>query len=1019
MKLVFHSFEDLTAIPPDVSQLVETSQTPLPPWLDTEKLTSWCKERRVHELNDFCDAHMDDEVYGRLMDPLRDILSLAASIDTLSRVDDRFSPRRTQHLWTFLIQRLGLSSRRSETLSILCEQEFEKPKGFGSETGHASMLMSFSADRALLAAALNPKELSDPFKAPLIYEKGGLEGDARVISQEPEDKGKSPSRIAYDLFFGTDTDSASGPPFIECLDLPLRANILAGSYGWPVAIFPIFSIGDGANIIPLVASIVCQRAVWDIQLPVVAFEISKVGRIGYVHIGWAEQSKSQDVSPSPGIFDLGCPESAMRFGQFILSLDHQLDILERELPTRHPKPMRWRSDELTLMREFLWSGLNDRVRQWLKDVPNNANPLLLSSSENPSDVLTPFGDHVPDIHTTPRSSPVEDVTMSRTQSGGHPSNHPAAEPPQVRAPSYAASSGHPNRAGRVSDSYLAKQAPEAIASLEPTIVSVLFGRRAFCIAKERMNETYAPKELDKMVNVYDEMTECRFPEEGSECFQKLGDPAEVGVKNTPFIDAPSELIAACAKLVKDDYKPPLLEERYERALLAKFRDMIEVHCSAIMAQKSLIRGFKKAETRSLWDRLLSLCYAANEGVPEAESDHVILEATLRMSLNRLANSRSDPKALTKWEGLAEDYADLCKVVAKRAAKRDAPEQLLDLYRQSRREASYLFEDASQIAHSESRSRRFFNTVQEQARKEPSTGKCGALLVAPIRVKMDQKELQVAGKAYHDFCLVHSAQNNPGRCGLPKPPLASPDIPRNPPTRHTSRTQQQGGSGTSMQTPASSDTQVDPTRHHTLSTEGQNNTDDDSLSMSQACRTPPLPTHLPVVPDQDSTPEAGCTPASSNSNGSPSTKADIVIHIPQLVVVYQQPSYGEEAALNQVRISLTSSISFLAHLGIVDHAVFGLVVTGTVGLVVMAWKSKDKDAIYIMERNMKCFDLTNILDVYHFAIFLLRLRTREENTMQMIQAEGSELKNPEGFIQSLYQNGHSRRKHTEWAIPGTE
>lgn len=39
-----------------------------------------------------------------------------------------------------------------------------------------------------------------------------------------------------------------------------------------------------------------------------------------------------------------------------------------------------------------------------------------------------------------------------------------------------------------------------------------------------MNETYAPKELDKMVNVYDEMTECRFPEEGSECFQKLGDP---------------------------------------------------------------------------------------------------------------------------------------------------------------------------------------------------------------------------------------------------------------------------------------------------------------------------------------------------------------------------------------------------------------------------------------------------------------------------------------------------------------
>lgn len=73
----------------------------------------------------------------------------------------------------------------------------------------------------------------------------------------------------------------------------------------------------------------------------------------------------------------------------------------------------------------------------------------------------------------------------------------------------------------------------------------------------------------------------------------------------------------------------------------------------------------------------------------------------------------------------------------------------------------------------------------------------------------------------------------------------------------------------------------------------------------------------------------------------------------------------------------------------------------------------------MERNMKRFDLTNILDVYHFAIFLLRLRTREAKTMQAIQAEGSELKDPKGFVKSLYQDGQSRRKHTEWAILSTE
>ena len=119
MNIVLHSYEESTGLPPDVSRLVEILQTPLPPWLDIDQLTSWCKERRVHELDDFCDAHMNDEVYGSLMEPLRDVVSLAMRIDAVSRIDDEFSPRRTQYLWFSLIQRLGLSSHLPETTSIL------------------------------------------------------------------------------------------------------------------------------------------------------------------------------------------------------------------------------------------------------------------------------------------------------------------------------------------------------------------------------------------------------------------------------------------------------------------------------------------------------------------------------------------------------------------------------------------------------------------------------------------------------------------------------------------------------------------------------------------------------------------------------------------------------------------------------------------------------------------------------------------------------------------------------------
>ena len=74
------------------------------------------------------------------------------------------------------------------------------------------------------------------------------------------------------------------------------------------------------------------------------------------------------------------------------------------------------------------------------------------------------------------------------------------------------------------------------------------------------------------------------------------------------------------------------------------------------------------------------------------------------------------------------------------------------------------------------------------------------------------------------------------------------------------------------------------------------------------------------------------------------------------------------------------------------------------------------AIYIVERNVKRFDLTDILDVYHFAIFLLRLRAREEEMIQVIQGGNSVLRDPEGFIKSLYEGGLPKRDHTEWAMP---
>ncbi|KAJ7827301.1 hypothetical protein B0H13DRAFT_1561421, partial [Mycena leptocephala] len=82
--------------------------------------------------------------------------------------------------------------------------------------------------------------------------------------------------------------------------------------------------------------------------------------------------------------------------------------------------------------------------------------------------------------------------------------------------------------------------------------------------------------------------------------------------------------------------------------------------------------------------------------------------------------------------------------------------------------------------------------------------------------------------------------------------------------------------------------------------------------------------------------------------------------------------------------LISVASFYAALGFVDRPFYGLVTSGDRGAILMAWKSKPKfkpesedlpgrQEIYIMERNVCMMDISNPLEAFHFATFLIRLR----------------------------------------------
>ncbi|KAI0688047.1 hypothetical protein BC835DRAFT_1285589 [Cytidiella melzeri] len=76
----------------------------------------------------------------------------------------------------------------------------------------------------------------------------------------------------------------------------------------------------------------------------------------------------------------------------------------------------------------------------------------------------------------------------------------------------------------------------------------------------------------------------------------------------------------------------------------------------------------------------------------------------------------------------------------------------------------------------------------------------------------------------------------------------------------------------------------------------------------------------------------------------------------------------------------SAVRFLDVLGIREWPVYGLVTKGKEGAVTMACMSEAK-RIYVFERNVQKFDLTEILQVYHFATFLLRLKEKQKQLVE--------------------------------------
>ncbi|KAJ3554604.1 hypothetical protein NM688_g3022 [Phlebia brevispora] len=136
---------------------------------------------------------------------------------------------------------------------------------------------------------------------------------------------------------------------------------------------------------------------------------------------------------------------------------------------------------------------------------------------------------------------------------------------------------------------------------------------------------------------------------------------------------------------------------------------------------------------------------------------------------------------------------------------------------------------------------------------------------------------------------------------------------------------------------------------------------------------------PVDADAPTSDITGSIDAIPSSLAPPSSPDDsgpsLNVFLPQLVVEYKKPDQFEKMALNQVRIK--------------TYPVFALATHGPLGNLIMVWMSEN-GAIYIMEQNIRKFDISNPLSAFHFASVLIRLRARDKILKEMFKEHEEEL-----------------------------
>ncbi|KAK0193486.1 hypothetical protein F5146DRAFT_1181532 [Armillaria mellea] len=104
----------------------------------------------------------------------------------------------------------------------------------------------------------------------------------------------------------------------------------------------------------------------------------------------------------------------------------------------------------------------------------------------------------------------------------------------------------------------------------------------------------------------------------------------------------------------------------------------------------------------------------------------------------------------------------------------------------------------------------------------------------------------------------------------------------------------------------------------------------------------------------------------------------------LIGEYNKPDEEDGKTMNKCKVHLVSAVMHVKCLGISRYPVFGLATNGTVDAFLCCWYSRRLGRVFIMDQNIRHFDISSPIQAYHFMTFLLRLRRWSDEQLKKHQ-----------------------------------